>query len=86
MRKPTKTTEENETYHDEGCILSLGEISDKMFFVTKGKVGVFVDIGAKEFINELQFELSLSSQASSCSKASQVSKGAACKKHSTKNE
>ena len=84
MLKPTKAAEEEESYHDQGCILSLGEISDKMYFVTKGKVGVFVDIGAKEFTNELQFELSLSSQASACSKASHRSKGSTCKKHSTK--
>lgn len=84
--KPTKATEENESFHDGGSILSLGEISDKMYFVTKGKVGVFVDIGAKEFMNEMQFELSISSQASSCSKASQISKGTACKKHPPNNE
>lgn len=86
MLKQAKPSEENESYDDTGSILSLGEISDKMYFVTKGKVGVFVDIGAKEFMNEMQFELSMSSQESSCSKASQIPKGSTCKKHSTKNE
>jgi hypothetical protein len=30
-------------FHHLDTILSLGEISDKLFFVTQGKVAIFVD-------------------------------------------
>lgn len=32
-----------DSYHHMDEILMLGEISDRMFFVTKGKVAIFVN-------------------------------------------
>ena len=33
-----------EIFHNNTCILHLGEVSEKLFFVLSGEVAVFVDI------------------------------------------
>lgn len=38
-----------DSYHSMDTILQLGEVSDKLFFVTKGKVGVFVNTNAIDY-------------------------------------
>ena len=38
-----------ESYHHMDKILSLGEISDKLYFVTKGKVAVFVNQNCHDY-------------------------------------
>ena len=41
-----------ESYHHMDKILSLGEISDKLYFVTKGKVAVTVNSACQDFYRD----------------------------------
>lgn len=38
-----------ESFHHMDKILSLGEISDKLYFVTKGKVAVFINQNSRDY-------------------------------------
>lgn len=38
-----------DNYHHMDKILELGEISDRLYFVTKGKVGVFVNVNSRQY-------------------------------------
>lgn len=40
-----------DNYHNNDEILGLGEISDKLYFITKGTVGIYVNLH-KQYQNE----------------------------------
>jgi len=41
-----------DSFHHMDKILSLGEISDRLYFVTKGKVAVFVNINSRAYYKD----------------------------------
>ena len=61
-----------DNYHNNDEILSLGEISDNLYFVTKGAVGIYVNLH-KQYQNEYSLDdsQSHSSRHSSASRSHQ---------------
>lgn len=66
-----------ESFHHMDKILSLGEISDKLYFVTKGKVAVHVNSHCHDFYSEF-LDDSCSSNKSDKSKCQQDKKMFLC--------